>query len=164
MNLDHVTFRSAIEGKSVELGRAPTPHQIDALEAVMQTFGRYDANANALLVEETEGQPVPLFDYLDAAVAKFPAKPAPEPSKPAPQGPKYVQASIGSTTSYRRADDGMVVITQALQAPHEARLIAEAKQWPNPWSPQHLNRTRQVVLARMLPDRAAQFKAQAGVQ
>lgn len=164
-SLAHVTFRPAIEAKAAEMGRAPTSQQIETLELVLQSLGRVDDDAGVLVVDD-DGQVIGLFDYLGTAVAKFPPKTVPEPVAPSrePKEPAYVKVTVGAFTSYRRATDGIVAINESLNASHEARLLAEAKQWLNPWSPQHLNRTRQVVLARLLPNRAAQFKAQAGAR
>lgn len=46
-------------------------------------------------------------------------------------------------------------------AANDAALAAEIQEWPNPFLPQHLNRTRQTVLRNRFPQLAARLQTEA---
>lgn len=158
MSANHVTFTGAIHQAAADLGRAPTPEQVERLNLELQTLAVIDDETGTVSVPVDAGAPLAIDKFLTGAVAKFPAIAA-SPAASAPTG--WVQVKIGSGTGYRRADDPMLSIMKAIGESHNAALLEAIPTWPNPWSPAHLNRTRQTIITNKNPALAAQLKAKA---
>lgn len=160
MSLENVAYDGLIKARAEALDRVPTQQHIEMLGEVLKTLVRHDAAANVLTVEEDEGQHVDFVAYVDAAVAKFPAKPAPVPEPAAPDA--WIKVTLGGSTGWRKANDPMTAILKGLQASGDAALAREVSTLPNPWLPGQINRTHQVLITKSDPARAARFKAEAG--
>lgn len=170
-DLAHVSFVAAIRNIATELGRTPTAEQIDNLDTSLKSLAQIDH----------EGRPVvgiePVGAYIAREAGAFARATAPTPKSDAP-----VPASLRSTLDRIQDDahagilrigagvqhgrppgDGFADIARGLQAQHAAAIAREAAGWLNPWRKGHENRTRQTVLSKIDPAKAAQFRAEAGV-
>lgn len=170
-NLAHVSFTDAIREAATKLGRTPTDEQVGNLNLVLQTLAHRDDETGALTVA-TEGHPVPFADYLSDQAGRFPK---PSTGAPIPAGLRSALDRIDADADRgilrvgngvqqgRPRGDAFADIARGLQAQHAAAIAREAAGWPNPWRKGHENRTRQTVLSKTDPAKAAQFRAEAGV-
>jgi hypothetical protein len=167
--LAHVSFASAIRQTAQQLGRTPTPEQIDALDQDLKLSAQVDHEGRPVVGIELVG------DYIGRQVAAFPREPVPA-SIALPAGVRgaldRLQSDedagilrVGSSVMHGRPrGDGFADISRGLEAQHQAALAQEVATYPNPWLPGQINRTHQIVINKADPLRAAKFRAEAGVQ
>jgi hypothetical protein len=170
-NLSHVTFTGAIREAATELGRAPSEEQVANLNLVLQTLADRDDETGALTVA-TEAGSVPFADYLTEQAGRFP-KPTASSNVPAglrsaldrikADAAKGILRTGSGVQQGRPRGDAFADIVRGLEARHQIALAAEAATYPNPWLPGQINRTRQVVITKADPARAAQYRAEAGI-
>lgn len=163
---DTFNFTAVVRTVAAEMGRTPTPQQVDDLDDALRSLVRRD-DAGKFLVTAGERE-IPLVSYVRMQAAHF-ARATTGGSTTATgrsQADRDADGGvlrIGASTQYGRPrGDVFADIARGLQATHDAALAREAAGWPNPWTKGAENRTRQVLIQKVDPAKAAQFRAEAG--
>ncbi|CAO4172228.1 hypothetical protein [Methylorubrum extorquens] len=167
-DLSHVSFIVEICRSAQQLGRTPAPEQIEALDQALKLAVQIDHEGRPVVVIE------PVGDFIGRHVAAFPKMESAPTSTTLPAGAKgaldRIEADadagilrVGSGVQQGRPrGDPFADIVRGLEARHQVALAAEASGWPNPWLESQINRTRQTILSKTDPARAARMKAEAG--
>lgn len=164
------SFAGAIRSAARDAGREPTPDQVADLDSVLQSVATIGEDRTLHI--ELDGKSLSFDAFIGRELSRMPRAPVPEAPKGSPTTDaagrrisscgEYVLIHENGGTRWARRDSAMAGIVTGWQEQERAALTREAARWPNPFAPEHFNRTRQTILTKTDPARAAMFRAQAG--
>lgn len=166
MSAEHLTFADAIRDAARAAGRAPTPEQVADLDGIVRSLATIGED-NTLSIE-LDGRTIDFDTFLGRELGAMPRAPEPDATATTtPDGPRIsgdgqhilLEHPGGARWVQRGALADMILGFS--QEDHAAQ-AREAAGWANPWATEHFNRTRQVLLSKIDPARAAILKSQAG--
>lgn len=160
-DLNHVTFTGAIREAASKLGRVPTAEQVQELNAELQRLADLDDETQVITIASTEGF-IPLPDFMAKRMVSFPQAAVGTIDRDVNDDDR-APLRIGNGVQYGRRD-AFADIVRAIQVRDAEALAREAAGWSNPWRKGHENRTRQTIISKIDPAKAARYRAEAGSQ
>ncbi|KQQ11532.1 hypothetical protein ASF56_24745 [Methylobacterium sp. Leaf122] len=112
------TFATAIRQHLVNEGITATPEEIAAIDSEMRELGSHDPATGQFSFILRTGQDGNVLEYLEQATARLPKAAKPDPALAATSVSKngWTKVQIGSSTSWRRADDPLLKILTHIEA------------------------------------------------